>query len=371
MGFYIRKSIRVGLLRFNLSKSGIGVSAGIPGFRVGMGPRGNYVHMGRGGVYYRATLPSVRRTQNHAGEPERPQFLTSTDPTVGPIEPIDSGSVLMMSDDSAEGLLSELNEKQQRWRFTPACAIFGALLIVAGWNAMLPAAQAASLGALAIGLMLAHQWDVLRKTTVIMYDLDDDRAAEYQHLVKAVQCLAEAQRLWHIDARAVVLDRKYHAGASSELSRRRTSILNNLPPYVRSNIETPALAVGLQTLYFFPDRLLAYASGSVGAVPYSSLKIERTTARFIEGDGVPRDSQVVGRTWRYVNKNGGPDRRFNNNRELPVCEYEAIHFTSSSGLNELLYASRLGAGAPLASYLASPYTGWRIPEGSPQSLHRR
>ena len=58
MGFYFRKSIRVGPLRFNLSKSGIGVSAGVRGFRVGTGPRGNYVHMGVGGLYYRSTLPS-------------------------------------------------------------------------------------------------------------------------------------------------------------------------------------------------------------------------------------------------------------------------------------------------------------------------
>jgi hypothetical protein len=56
MGFYIRKSLSAGPFRFNLSKSGIGVSVGVPGFRVGTGPRGNYVHMGRGGVYYRATL---------------------------------------------------------------------------------------------------------------------------------------------------------------------------------------------------------------------------------------------------------------------------------------------------------------------------
>ena len=51
MGFYIRKSIKAGPFRFNLSKSGLGVSAGIPGFRVGTGPRGNYVHMGRNGIY--------------------------------------------------------------------------------------------------------------------------------------------------------------------------------------------------------------------------------------------------------------------------------------------------------------------------------
>lgn len=37
MGLYLRKSVRVGPLRFNLSKGGVGVSAGIKGFRVGTG----------------------------------------------------------------------------------------------------------------------------------------------------------------------------------------------------------------------------------------------------------------------------------------------------------------------------------------------
>ncbi len=37
------KSIRFGALRFNISGSGIGVSAGIPGFRIGTGPRGAYI----------------------------------------------------------------------------------------------------------------------------------------------------------------------------------------------------------------------------------------------------------------------------------------------------------------------------------------
>jgi hypothetical protein len=31
----------------------------VPGFRVGAGPRGNYVHMGRHGLYYRASPPSA------------------------------------------------------------------------------------------------------------------------------------------------------------------------------------------------------------------------------------------------------------------------------------------------------------------------
>ena len=38
MAFYLRKSLKVGPMRFNLSKSGIGVSTGFKGFRIGANP---------------------------------------------------------------------------------------------------------------------------------------------------------------------------------------------------------------------------------------------------------------------------------------------------------------------------------------------
>lgn len=56
MGFYLHKSVAVGPFRFNLSGSGVGMSVGVRGMRVGTGPRGNYVRIGRGGVYYRQTF---------------------------------------------------------------------------------------------------------------------------------------------------------------------------------------------------------------------------------------------------------------------------------------------------------------------------
>ena len=59
MGFYLRKSFRAGPIRFNLSKSGIGVSAGVTGARLGVSSTGRaYVHGGRGGLYYRQSLGS-------------------------------------------------------------------------------------------------------------------------------------------------------------------------------------------------------------------------------------------------------------------------------------------------------------------------
>ena len=110
MGVYLRKSVSVGPLRFNFSTSGIGVSAGIPGFRVGTGPRGHYIHMGAGGVYYRATLPDAGSRPGGSRLPNvspdrRPHADTPTGSVgIGPMREIDSGSVIQMTDESAADL---------------------------------------------------------------------------------------------------------------------------------------------------------------------------------------------------------------------------------------------------------------------------
>ena len=69
MGWYLRKGLNFGPLRINLSKSGLGGSVGVKGFRVGTGPRGRYLHAGRGGLYYRASL---NEAGDHSESPTEP-----------------------------------------------------------------------------------------------------------------------------------------------------------------------------------------------------------------------------------------------------------------------------------------------------------
>ncbi len=57
MGLYIRRGKNIGPFRLNLSKSGLGLSFGVTGARIGVNARGKaYVHGGRGGLYYRKQL---------------------------------------------------------------------------------------------------------------------------------------------------------------------------------------------------------------------------------------------------------------------------------------------------------------------------
>jgi hypothetical protein len=352
MAFYLRKSVKVGPLRFNLSKSGIGVSAGVRGLRFGAGPRGNYVHMGRHGVYYRATLPSGQ------GSPSpRPAPAPPPPPSADGMTEIHSGDIAAMVDSSSAELLAELNAKQKMLRGWPwVCAAFVAAYIVVlnaspGPSAANSILTLAVFGAGAVATYAAHRFDTLRRTTVLLYNLDADASKHYQALHDAFDTLSKCGGRWHVDAQVAVGDSKYHGGAGTSARRSAINLRTGAPSLVKTNIDVPVIPAGKNMLYFFPERLLVFGPSAIGAVGYESLKTDITSTRFVESGSIPADAQVVGNTWRYVNKGGGPDKRFKDNRQLPIALYEEIRFSSASGLNELLEVSKLGVGRPFADAL--------------------
>jgi hypothetical protein len=343
MGFYLRKSVAVGPFRFNLSGSGVGMSVGVRGLRVGSGPRGNYVRMGRGGVYYQQTFPAppVPRVQ------PVPQLPGGTH---APLQEIASANAAQIADSSSEQLLAELREKRVLMPLLPF-AIGGSILLLLfalllpGWAFLLLAIAAT------VAIIAARRRDVLRKTTVILYDFAPDVEESFRTFTQWADALASCRRAWHVAAEGRVFERKYHAGASSLVQRNATAVRNATPPFVRTNVPVLSVAAGRRTLYFLPDHLLVYDGASIGAVGYRSVDIAAVQQRFIEDGGVPGDATVVDYTWRYVNKSGGPDRRFSNNPRIPICLYDELHFRTASGLNEVVQLSRSGIGEGLAAAL--------------------
>lgn len=364
MSFYLRKSIRVGPIRFNLSKSGIGVSAGITGFRIGTGPRGNYVHMGRGGVYYRKTLSPSRGSRSQPQPGGEPNFAVSSQRGVGPMVEIESSGVAAMNDSSSAELLQELNEKKRKIRIGPWIVILAVLSTAASFFAALhPAIQAVMILGWIVAVYLAFRRDALTKTVVLFYAFDEVLERAYGALHEAAARLASCAGHWHIAASGKVYERKYHAGASSLVDRKPTPIRRTSPPFLKTNVETISIGVGRQTMFLFPDRVLVYESGKIGAIGYDQLQISVSQTQFIERPPAPGDAQVVGQTWQYVNKKGGPDRRFANNPVLPICLYDELYFSSASGLNEIIQVSRCGVGesfqnavSALSSHLAEATT---------------
>ena len=344
MGFYIRKSVRVGPLRFNLSKSGVGVSAGIPGLRVGTGPRGTYVHMGRGGLYYRQTL-STPGQLSQPQQPSQPHYDLPTErpSTHGPMTEVGSGCVTEMVDTNSAALLAEIERKRKRvvwWPFMLICALILGAALIFGQVTLWITVPCCLL--LLVATIFVHQYDQLKKSVVLMYELDGPCLDAYQNLFAASNEMARCGAVWHITSQGDVYDPKYHAGAGQVINRHRLSIGYRNPPYVKTNLSVPVLPFRQHSLYLLPDRILVYAPNGVGAVDYHDLNLSANPTRFIEDGTVPRDAKVVDHTWRYVNKNGTPDRRFNNNRQIPICQYEELEITSGGGVREILQISRLG-----------------------------
>lgn len=136
-----------------------------------------------------------------------------------------------------------------------------------------------------------------------------------------------------------VIDKKYSAGASTTVVRVLCKMTSKTPFPLKSTVKAAVFKSGKETLIFLPDKLFLIQKTKIGALNYSDISSDIRTTRFVESESVPKDAKVVGNTWKYVNKSGGPDRRFADNRQLPICEYGEIELTSNSGLNTLLMYS--------------------------------
>ena len=146
--------------------------------------------------------------------------------------------------------------------------------------------------------------------------------------------------IWRIEAAGQTDDWKRHAGADTIVNRSLALPYFGLPPRVQSNVQAPVLPAGKQRLYFYPDQVFVFEGSRVGAVAYADLRAITSTSEFREDKDVPGDAQVVGSTWRYVNKKGGPDRRFANNREIPIVRYGGLELTSGEGMRLWYQCSR-------------------------------
>jgi hypothetical protein len=375
MGLYLKKSVRVGPFRFNLSKSGIGVSCGIRGLRIGTGPRGNYIHAGRGGIYYRKTFSTDRPRSPVMNQPipEPISQAASLDPTIGQFHAVDEGTSAIMQDGSSQSLLDELNEKHGRFRLWPWLFLLGIASVGVLIYQHFPEPIIGLVTcAFAAATIIAAYRDTLKKTTVLLYDFDDDVLGAFANLDATFSAAAASQRIWHVQAEARVLDRKYHAGASSVLDAENVRLSKSAPSGVKTNILPMVTPLGRRTLYFFPDRLLVLDAVGFGAINYQNLRVELEKSKFVTGElTAPSDARVIDCTWRYVNKRGGPDHRFHNNPQLPVIETGDLTFSSDSGLSGQLRFSNTGAAQAfvdgIRQFIAVAFRGTPS-EASPPAL---
>jgi hypothetical protein len=208
------------------------------------------------------------------------------------------------------------------------------------------------------GFIVLIRWlkkkDRERFQTELHYEMNEQFQDIYRQFGDRFTAFSRSARIWQYLNASSTTDFKHNAGAGKLIKRTavRGISANQLPiPYLITNVAIPYLKLSNIEFYFLPERLLVKRGGVFAAVFYKNLQLRISTTRFIESEALPYDAQVVDHTWQYVNRSGGPDRRFSNNRQIPVCLYSEYTLTSDTGIYEVIATSKPGAMDGFANFI--------------------
>ena len=325
MGFRYRKSINLGGgFRINLSKSGIGYSWGTKGYRV--------TKKANGGIRKTYSIPGTGISWvEDSGNPAQKRKLNSNENNLQ--QPVlykaTGANTLKLNDNNTKEFMDAINKYSQ---------IHGKLK----WGSIISFLVALVVPQ-SIILFLIFLIGLICHTCTSKIQLE---YGNNEHMLKRMHKLditmAELVNsivVWQIVSRVANASVKINAGAVSSVDRKKVKFIKRKPYFLKTDGNCYSVKFQNDTVFFLPDAILIKDRRGWGVLEYQNLNIGFENQIFIENESVPQDANVVGNTWKYVNKHGGPDRRYKNNNLLPMCEYGSIVINFGTALNVQLFVS--------------------------------
>lgn len=177
----------------------------------------------------------------------------------------------------------------------------------------------------------------LRLTTLATeITLPPEDADVYGALTDAFDALSRCASIWDTTHRVATDRVRQRTIAEDSIERTPVRFGVGAADVITSAWRVPHLGnANGGDLYLYPGFVLYRVSrGAFAVLEARDVAVEHAPTRFVETDRVPPDSEIVGQTWRYANKNGTPDRRYADNPAIPLARYGAVRFRSASGLRE-------------------------------------
>lgn len=334
MGWNYRKSIKIGGgFRINISKSGIGYSWGVPGYRITKTARGTT----------RRTVSIPGTGFSHTQETSNRQRRQSTSLPGSHVDDpiIDTQSQDIISDANLDEICNALNKSSLVNTLSTWIIILGIFFGFACPPVFIVAA---------IGLALKIY---VRKCGVVQldYKVEIDQQAEHEERLKFWDSLFQANRTWQVLLKQRNADSRNNFGAGKNVQRKSVSKAKSYK-FISSNVEYITIKLNKELLIVLPDRLFVRQKRKFRAVDYNSISIRSQYCNFVESQKVPSDTQVIRMAWEHSNNDGSRDRRFSNNRQLPVCKYIETKIESQSGLLIVFLIS--DSGSQIVNYRIEP-----------------
>ncbi len=341
-----------------------------------MKSRDFYAQVGTGGVRYWQYLE-----ENALGEGRASSFqFRAVSPTISssvpPPLPSKRGSAggftRTIVDVSADSLVEALRSQRERvnlWPIALGVAVIGFL----GFFAFVMVESAIPIKWLMLFLgvvgLAVLPWalgkDERAQRTRIHYVLDEHGTQAQEKVAEVVENLTRVNRIWRTTSVDRHGDWKRNAGAHVSIGLKEVSVVWERPRWLETNVRIGVMRIGDREFFFFPDRILIFSNAVVRALKYTDLQVKSEDVYFREQGSIPSDTEVIGKTWRFVNKDGSRDLRFNNNYQIPIVHYGSLELTGASGLQINLQTSSSEAAHAIADGLRELKSAFQKMEGHP------
>ena len=181
---------------------------------------------------------------------------------------------------------------------------------------------------------LEQQLNLSKISTCI--EIEGEQESLYYRLRDEFAALSDCVAIWDVKARQATDKFHERTTANTRIDRERVRFGLGSCDLIEWEQKVPHIqnAKGGDMYLYQGFILYRAAREAFSLIEYHDAPGAVTSVSFQEEDGVPSDSQVVGKTWAKANKDGSRDHRFAANYEIPITRYGALSLRSEHGLWE-------------------------------------
>lgn len=334
MGFRFRKSINLGGIRINLSKSGIGYSLGGAGFR--------YTKLANGRTRNTFSIPGtgiswVDETSDFNANPIKynsdSNILNVTDLPTSNVEKV---TAIEFNNDSCNIYINELLKKIRTYKTVNQIMNY---LIASLFIILILLKQDIEIGFLGT-IVTFILFSILKNKFFLIqteYCIENENDF-YVSYKKLFDKLFSIDKLYIIRQKASLYSRKY-LGGTTGMDLQKTIIEKQHPSYLKTNIDCFCFKYDDNFIYFLPDIIIIECKNNIKIVSLKDIVIKFEEIKFVETEELSNDTEIVDYTWKYINQNGSPDKRYKYNPKFPVCKYGKITLKHEEDINIEIMAS--------------------------------
>lgn len=324
----------------NLSKSGMSATVGIKGLSVNIGENGTYLNTGipGTGIYDRIRLDNKQIQPTDNNEPPQNYSSSNTEYEIKSYNPelLNSTSMfgLKQSIIDAKKIKEEMkSEYLEAWGNKNTALFYLIISYLLIFGIFIKNIKKSYIDKKNFAEELKNEYENFNLS--ISYNFDRELLNDYITLRKSFTLLANTQKKWDIISFSYNDRVKQRTQASKSFTRVPVILFEDNLDFIKTDYSALVFKnANGGDLYFYPGFLIIKDDSDFAIIDYKDLNFKLDISSFIETEDIPTDSKQIGETWKYCNKDGTRDKRFNDSYKIPIMQYGSIEFTTESGLME-------------------------------------